>query len=292
MIPVLLGLDLASPASLDEALRLLAADEAARPFAGGTDLMVLLDGGRLPEGRYVSVWGLKELRGISASVEGALTIGALTTFTEIRESRQIASRYPMLSAAAAQIGGVATQNRATIGGNIANASPAADSPPALIAYDAELELVSSDGRRRLSYVDFHRGYKQMQLARGEIIAKVILPARDEGWRDYYRKVGTRRAQAISKVCIAASLRAAGETVTDVRLALGSIAPTVVRCRAAEDALRGHALDDVSVTRALQALEADIAPIDDIRSTAEYRGAVARNLLSDFLLGAEVGPDQK
>jgi len=282
MIPVLQGLDLAAPATLSDALRLLASDGTARPFAGGTDLMVLLDAGRLPAGRYVSLWGLQELRGISDE-RGALKLGALTTFGEIRDSETISRSYPMLAAAALQIGGIATQNRATIGGNIANASPAADSPPALIAYDAVIELASETGRRRLPYREFHLGYKQMRLDPGEIIANVILPPREAGWRDGYRKVGTRRAQAISKVCLAASVRADGDTIVDVRVALGSVAPTVVRCRAAEDALRGSPLDDATIARAAEALDADIAPIDDLRSTADYRRAVARNLLVSFLL---------
>jgi CO/xanthine dehydrogenase FAD-binding subunit len=282
VIPVLHGIDLVAPSTLDDALGLLASDSSARPFAGGTDLMVLLEAGRLPGGRYVSLWGLNELRAISTSESGALSIGALTTFTEIRRSEEISRRYPMLAAAAGQIGGVATQNRATLGGNIANASPAADSPPALIAYDAELELVSMNERRRVPYADFHLGYKQMRLRAGEIIASVILPPRGDGWRDSYRKVGTRRAQAISKVCLAAALRTTDGVIADVRLALGSVAPTVVRCRAAEDVLRGRTPDETTIHRALGAIETDIAPIDDIRSTAEYRTAVARNLVADFL----------
>ena len=281
MIPALDDVDFVSPRTVQDAVRLLASDETARPFAGGTDLMVLFDAGRLPRGRYVNLWGLPELRGISDEGD-ALTIGASATFTQIRESTPISERYPMLATAAAQIGGVATQNRATIGGNIANASPAADSPPALAAYDAELELVSADGRRRLAYAEFHRGYKQMQLARGEIIAAVILPRRQGGWRDRYRKVGTRRAQAISKVCLAASLRAQAGAVEDVRIVFGSVAPTVVRCRAAENVLRGRALDDRAIAGAVRAIAEDIAPIDDMRSTADYRAAVARNLLRDFL----------
>jgi CO/xanthine dehydrogenase FAD-binding subunit len=283
MIPVIRDLDLMTPASLDEALRRLASDARARPFAGGTDLMVLLDAGRLPPGRYVSLWGLGELRGISGGPDG-LTLGAMTTFSEIRDSDAIVKRYPMLAAAAAQIGGVATQNRATVGGNIANASPAADSPPALLAYDAELELVSVNGRRRLPYAAFHSGYKQMQLASGEIIAAVILPARENGWRDSYRKVGARRAQAISKVCVAGSLRMDGDRVADVRIALGSVAPTVVRCRRAEDALRGGTIDDDAIARATRAIPTDIAPIDDIRSTADYRRTVAQNLVAALLRG--------
>jgi len=285
MIPVLDGLDLHVPAGLDDALRMLASGDA-RPFAGGTDLMVLLDAGRLPPGRYVSLWELAELRGIREEPRGGVSIGALVTFSEIRRSHAMAERYPMLCAAAAQIGGVATQNRATIGGNIANASPAADAPPALVAYDAEIELLSLDGVRRLPYAGFHTGYKQMQLARGEIVSRVLLPARDRGWRDGYHKVGTRRAQAISKVCMAGSIRLDGDIVSDIRLALGSVAPTVVRCRAAEAALRGRSITDETVDGAAQALLADIAPIDDIRSTAAYRRSVAQNLLSAFLRPAD------
>ena len=283
MIPILDDVALDVPSTLDGALRLLASDPAAQPFAGGTDVMVLLDAGRLPSGRYVSLWNFDELRGISRDERGAVTIGSLTTFSDIRESSVVAGHYPMLNAAATQIGGVATQNRATIGGNIANASPAADSPPALLAYDAEIELLSLRGRRRLSYAAFHTGYKRTQLEPGEIIASVVLPPREPGWRDGYRKVGTRRAQAISKVCLAASVRVEGGRVADIRIALGSVAPTVVRCRAAEDALRGAAIDDEAVGRAVDAVASDIAPIDDLRSTADYRRAVARNLISAFLL---------
>jgi CO/xanthine dehydrogenase FAD-binding subunit len=282
MIPVLDGIDLAVPVSLQDALEMLASDPAARPFAGGTDLMVLLDASQLRPRKYVSVWHVGELRGIWRDNAGGVTIGALTTLTQIRESTEIASAYPMLVTAAAQIGGVATQNRATIGGNIANASPAADSPPAVLAYDAEIELISVRGRRRLPYAQFHIGYKQMRLEPGEMIASVRLPPRAQGWRDEYRKVGTRRAQAISKVCLAASARIAEGVVADIRLALGSVAPTVVRCRAAEDAVRGRALDNEVVTRAARELLSDIAPIDDIRSTAGYRGAVAQNLVRAFL----------
>jgi len=282
MIPILDGLSLTIPATLTEALRVLAGDEHARPFAGGTDLMVLLDAGRLPAGRYISLWHFGELRGISRDGDGRVRIGALTTFSEIRDSGVLSSDYPMLTAAAGQIGGVATQNRATIGGNIANASPAADSPPALLAYDADLELLSDRGSRTLPYAEFHLGYKRMQLAREEIIAGVQLPPRNGGWRDEYRKVGTRRAQAISKVCLAGSVRVHDSRIVDVRLALGSVGPTVIRCRAAEETLRGQQMDDAVVARALQAIDADIAPIDDMRSTADYRRAVARNLVSAFL----------
>ena len=191
----------------------------------------------------------------------------------------------MLPEAARETGGLATQNRGTIGGNIANASPAADTPPVLLVYDAELELVSSGGTRRVPYAAFHRGYKKMDLAPGELIARIHLPSRrylGEGGVDYYRKVGTRRAQAISKVCFAGSILMDGGVVTDVRIALGSVAPTVVRATGAEQALRGRRLAEDTIAAASQALLSVISPIDDIRSTAHYRARVAANLLREFL----------
>ncbi len=283
MIPRLDGYDLVTSASLAEALDDLARHPQARPFAGGTDLMVVLEAGHLPPGRYVSLAKCAELSGIAPRDGGGLAIGALTTYTAIRQSEAIARDYGMLALAAAETGGIATQNRGTIGGNIANASPAADTPPVLLAYDAELELISSAGPRRVPYASFHRGYKQMDLRPGELIARVILPARAHpSGRDYYRKVGPRRAQAISKVCFAGTLALDGAVVRDVRIALGSVAPTVIRAVRTEDALRGRPLDDAAIARAGDALTNEIAPIDDIRSTARYRSRVAVNLLREFL----------
>lgn len=281
------GFDLVTPASLDEALGLLASDHAARPFAGGTDLMVQLEAGRLRAARYVNLWGLSELRGITESPDG-VTIGALTTYTDVRKSDALAREYPLLVRAAEETGGIATQNRGTIGGNIANASPAADTPPALLVYDAELELGSTAGTRRVPYAAFHTAYKQMNLAPGEIISRIRLPRRT-GWRDYYRKIGPRRAQAISKVCFAGSISMNGDTVRDVRVALGSVAPVVVRSVQVESVLRGKSIDDEAIAAAERALRSEIKPIDDLRSTAEYRLRVAANLLRQFLL-APGGPE--
>lgn len=276
------GFDLVTPATLDEALRILSSDSAARPFAGGTDLMVQLEAGQLPPRRYVSLWGLDELRGITETPD-AVIIGALTTYTDVRRSETIAREYPLLSRAAEETGGVATQNRGTLGGNIANASPAADSPPALLVYDADVELLSAAGTRRVPYVRFHSAYKHMDLQPGEIIARLFLPRR-AGWRDYYRKVGPRRAQAISKVCVAGSIAMDGSVVRDIRIALGSVAPTVVRAVAAEAAVRGRRIDGESIAAARRALATEIKPIDDVRSTAEYRLRVAANLVEEFLRG--------
>jgi CO/xanthine dehydrogenase FAD-binding subunit len=268
-----------TPETTEEALAILAADLLAHPFAGGTDLMVLLDAGHLAPGRYVNLFGLPDLSGIEIGDEVA--IGALATYTQIRESSELAREYPMLGRAAAETGGIATQNRGTIGGNIANASPAADTPPALLAYDAELELRSASATRRVPYHQFHLAYKKMDLMPGEIITRIFLPRRGSGWQDYYRKVGTRRAQAISKVCFAGSVLAEGSVISDLRIAMSSVAPYVLRCRATEAVLRRRSLDDSAIADARSALAKDIAPIDDIRSTAEYRLRVAQNLLKEF-----------
>ena len=220
--------------SLDGVLAILAEQPGAwRPFAGGTDLMVQLAAGTLTHRQFVSVWGLRELRHVTVTGD-AVTIGALTTFTDVQRHELLGAEFPLLGRAAADTGGIANQNRGTIGGNIANASPAADTPPALIVYDAELELASARGTRRVRYEAFHQGYKRMDLRPDEIISRVLLPRRAQSWSEHYRKVGTRRAQAISKVCFAGAITTGAGTraveVIDVRIALGSVAPTVVRAR--------------------------------------------------------------
>jgi CO/xanthine dehydrogenase FAD-binding subunit len=270
--------------SVEDAVRLMASPGAPwRPFAGGTDLMVLLSAGTLKPGKYVSLWGLDAIRGVDVA-DGHVTIGALTTYREIRANATLRSEFPMLGEAAAETGGIANQNRGTIGGNIANASPAADTPPALLAYDAELVLISPRGERRVPYARFHTGYKQMDLAPDEIIASITIPRRAPGWRDGYRKVGGRLAQAISKVCFAGSVRLEAGVLTGVRLAFGSVAPTVRRAMAAERVLEGAPLDDDTTASAIDAVTTEISPIDDVRSTARYRRQVAANLLHAFLDG--------
>ncbi|HYV13181.1 MAG TPA: xanthine dehydrogenase family protein subunit M [Pyrinomonadaceae bacterium] len=275
--------ELTTPSSLEDALALLDGEPGVwKPFAGGTDLMVLLEAGKLPHRNYINIWSLKELRGIEVT-DSHLTLGALTTYSEVQSHPVLQSEFPMLCQAASETGGLAIQNRGTIGGNIVNASPAADSPPALLAYDAEIELISKDGSRWLAYCDFHTGYKQMLIGPNELLARVRMPRNTRGATHYYRKVGTRKAQAISKVCLAALAKLDEDQVSDCRIALGSVAPIVVRCVQTEDALRGHKPDAGTITTACAALSQEISPIDDIRSTADYRLQVARNLLTDFLL---------
>ena len=268
--------------SLGEALALLASEPGAwRPFAGGTDLMVLLESGALPRGRYVNLWGLPELRGIEVSADW-VSIGALTTYAEIRADDTLTRECPSLGRAAAQTGGPAIQNRGTLGGNIANASPTADSPPVLLVADAEIELVSTRGARRIPYARFHRGYKEMDLAADELVARVHLPRGRSHWRGWYRKVGTRRAQAISKVVFAGAADLAAGEIRDIRLAFGSVAPVPLRCTATEATLRGRVPDPAAVANAQAILADEISPIDDLRSTAAYRRRVSLNLLGEFL----------
>lgn len=274
--------EMVTPSTLDAALVLLSQGPGVwKPFAGGTDLMVLMESGRLKHQRFVSLWGLRELSGILED-QATLTIGALTTYAALRQSRVVQQQLPMLAQAAQETGGVATQNRGTLGGNIANGSPAADSPPALLVYDAELELLSARGARWIPYATFHTGYKTNVMAADEIISRVRIPRPVAERREQYRKVGTRNAQAISKVCLAATLEMQGNLVRRARIALGSVAPLPLRCVKTEAMLEGSPLNMETMAAARQQLEAEISPIDDIRSTEGYRRRVAGNLLEEFL----------
>jgi len=271
-----------APKSLSETLTVLAHEPGVwQPFAGGTDLMVLLEAGKLSHTNYVNIWDLPELRGIEVSAE-QVSMGALTTYTEVQSHPVLREEFPMLCQAAQETGGLAIQNRGTLGGNIVNASPAADSPPALLAYDAEVELVSINGNRRVPYQSFHTGYKQTVMRADELLSRVHLPRTTRGATQYYRKVGTRKAQAISKVCFAGLARAKDGAVDDIRLALGSIAPVPFRCLKTESVLRGAKLDENNFEKARLELSREISPIDDIRSTKNYRLTVSVNLLADFL----------
>lgn len=275
--------ELVVPRTLEDALALLRDEPGVwRPFAGGTDLMVLLEAGKLEQRKFFSIAHLRELRGIVESGE-FVQLGALTTYTDVRRSGLLAREFPMLAQAASETGGLAIQNRGTIGGNIANASPAADSPPALLAYGADVELLSASGARWVEYASFHTGYKRMLMRADELITRVRLRRPREGARHFYRKVGTRRAQAISKICFAALAETGeGGAFGEVRIALGSVAPTVVRCRETESILRGRAPGEETLKESLDAIARDVSPIDDIRSTARYRLRVTRNLLAEFL----------
>src|ERR1700692_1477074 len=229
--------ELIAPGNLRAVVSLLADEPGKwRPIAGGTDVMVLYAAGKLPARKLVSIWNLPELRGIEISPE-EIRIGAACTYTDLREHEIIAREFPMLAQAARWTGGIANQNRGTLGGNIVNASPAADSLPALLVYAADLILVSIRGERRISYAGFHTAYKKTKLAPDELIQAVCLPRRFSGYVCHARKVGGRNAQAISKVCIAALGRMADKTVEDVRIALGSVAPIPLRLSETEKVVR-------------------------------------------------------
>ena len=274
--------ELVLPATLNEALDLLARDNAQwKPFAGGTDLMVLLEAGKLPHKKYVNIWNLKELSGIEVTAD-QVTLGALTTYTEVQNHPVLQTEFPMLCEAARETGGIAIQNRGTLGGNIVNASPAADSPPALLAYDAELELISKTGERRVPYASFHRDYKQMDIRADELVRAIRLPRSTGGLMHYYRKVGTRKAQAISKICFAATGKINHDRVAHLRIALGSVAPIPLRCFETERALLNQPLHNDSQEAAASTFAKEISPIDDIRSSRDYRLQVSINLLRDFL----------
>lgn len=267
--------------SLDEALQRLAEDATLVPIAGGTDVMVAIRMGGLREGRLLDLWRLDELRGVHVTGDG-LVLGALTTYTEIAAHRGIAARWPLLAAAARVSGAWAIRNRGTVGGNVANASPAADTPPALLAYRARLELASARGTRWVDYGHFHTEYRRTVRAPDELITRITVPAPPEDGVHLYRKVGARRAQAISKVCFAGVASVRGGALADVRLALGSVAPTVVSASRTAAWLEGRRPADVDLDEARALIEAEIAPIDDLRSSAAYRRRVSGNLLAQFL----------
>jgi CO/xanthine dehydrogenase FAD-binding subunit len=273
---------LVSPATLPDALATLAREPGVwQPFAGGTDLMVLLEAGKLPHKNYLNIWSLAALRGSEVSTEH-ITLGALTTYTDVQANPILQDEFPMLCQAASETGGLAIQNRGTLGGNIVNASPAADSPPALLAYNAELELLSVRGSRWVPYQSFHTGYKQTIMQPDELLARIRLPRLWPDLRHYYRKVGTRKAQAISKICFAATARINDGIIDVIRIALGSVAPVPLRCRKTEAVLQGAILDENAIENARTALSREIVPIDDIRSTKNYRLKVSLNVLEEFL----------
>jgi len=278
--------ELIAPGSLAAVLEMLAgAPGQYTPIAGGTELMVALGAGRLAARRLVSLGGIAELRFIDVAAE-TVTLGAGTTFTDLRRSAVIAAEFPLLALAASWTGSIANQNRGTLGGNIVNASPAADSPPALLVYEAELRIVWAGGSRTIPYQDFHLGYKRVALAPGELLHSIVLRRAFAGYRSYTRKVGTRNAQAISKVAIAGLARVSGGMIEEIRLGAASLRETPVRLTATEAALAGARVDAEgigdAVAAARRALATECRPIDDIRSTARYRAAVAGNLVEEFL----------
>lgn len=262
-----------SPRSVNEALKMLRDEGPLTPLAGATDLYVALNFGTLRDTQLLDLWPLAPLRKISADGD-VLRIGALATYTALTKSRLVKQRVPMLVQASREVGGVQIQNRGTIGGNVANGSPAGDTLPVLSAAEAVVVLASArDGERRVPFAAFYTGYRATVRRPDELIVAIEIAGLGDPRLQWFRKVGTRAAQAISKVVMAA-VRS-----DSPRVALGSVAPVVIRASRAEAALAAGA----SADEAALILESEITPIDDVRSTASYRRKVAGNLLKQFLM---------
>ncbi len=275
--------ELLAPGNLAAVLALLAESPGEwTPIAGGTELMVAHAAGRLDAKKLVSLWGIAEMRFIRSEAD-RFVIGAGATFGDLRAHAELAAELPLIAKAASWIGAIANQNRATIGGNLVNGSPAADSSPAMLAYDTEVELISVRGTRRVAYSAFHTGYKRNVLAPDELMLAIHVPRRFAKHRQYLRKVGPRRAMAIAKVALGATALVENGAVNEIRLGAASLAPFPTRLHKAEAALQGRQVTAETIETACSELLAEARPIDDIRSTAEYRRHVAANLLKEFLL---------
>lgn len=284
--------ELITPGNLDAVLRLLN-DEPGRwtAIAGGTEIMVLFGAGKLSARKLVSISPLSELREIFED-EDWISIGSGCSFTQIRRHAGVQRHFPLLAKCASWTGSIANQNRGTIGGNLANASPAADSSPALFAYATEIELISARGTRRIPYEQFHLGYKKTALAADELIRAVYLRKCPADSFCYARKVGTRNAQAISKICVAATGKLHQGRVEEIRIGMGSVAPAPLHLAGTERVLLGAELNDATIAEARKALLSEVAPIDDIRSTASYRKLIAGNLLEELLREFAAWGDRK
>ena len=276
-----------TPQSLTAALQFLAEhrDEGWQPLAGGTDVMVGLYRDATGGNRWLNLSQLTtELAGVICD-GNSIRIGASTTMTQLRQSSLLQEQCPLIAQAAASLGAIQIQNRATVGGNIANSSPAGDTLPVWLVLDAEVELQSANGTRRMAYEQFLQGYRRTALRPDELLAAVrFVPRQEATSRWYFRKVATRRAQGISKLVFAGLADVIDGRLRDVRLAFGSAGPTALRARSAEQSAEGAVLSTETGVCAADCLPNDLSPIDDYRSTADYRLRVARNLVREFLAG--------
>ena len=273
------GVEVLRPRQLKDALMMLrvAADEKRPlvPMAGGTDLFVTLNAGQKPAARYLDLWRLDKLRGVEARGKRGLAFGGLATFTDCIESKVVHKRLPILVEAARQVGGVQIQNRGTLAGNIENGSPAADGVPVLMAADANVVLRSLDDERRVPLASYYTGYRKTVRRPDELIVRIEIDVPDGA--QWFEKVGTRAAQAISKVVMAA---------VGHRVAFGSVAPVIVRAHKLEAYVADGGRD---VAEAKRLVGQDVSPIDDVRSTAEYRRRVVENLVAAWLPSLGSGP---
>jgi len=273
--------NLSSVKNLNDALEKMA-NAKITPIAGGTDIMVLLDAGKLPKGDFLDIGKIHELKTIQESGEDII-FGALCTYTDIRESTYVRNFFPMMAEGARWSGAIAIQNRGTIGGNICNASPAGDTPPALLCYDAKIELTNIHGSRWVNYDEFHLGYKKTIKQPNELLTRIKIKKTNPNRIEEYKKVGTRLAQAISKICFSGLIELGPEKeIQKARLAWGAVGPYVLRSKETETILLGRKLSDNIIKDAVKQLDQEISPISDIRSNAEYRKKVCLNLLNHFL----------
>lgn len=272
------------PVTLDEAVAARAAHPDWVVLAGGTDLLVAANQKPEPPG-VIDLFGLAEIRGIEQGGDGAVAIGAATTYADLLASELVARELPMLRASVREIGALQIQARGTVGGNLGTSSPVGDTLPVWLALDAEIELVGPGGRRRVAYDQYCTGYRRTALGADELIARVHVPPRRAGLLQFWRKMGTRRAQSISKVMVAATAAVAGGVIEHLRLGLGAVADRPVRARAAEAAATGKPPKDAApLVRA--AIRDEIKPIDDVRSTAAYRLGAAENVVERFIRSLE------
>ena len=267
------------PSTIEDACALLAEHPDAVPVAGGTDLWVHWPQNLAArEHIFLDLSALEELR--PHTLRGnELVLGALTTFWDVVRDARVGEAWPLLVRAARQVGAVQIQSRGTWAGNVANASPAADGVPVLMAYDAVVELVSKDGVEEVPLADFYLGYKQMRRRPEQLIHAIRVPRRDYDV-EIFEKVGSRAAQAITKVGVTVTHSNAGW-----RVVANSMAPTVCRCPALEKLLEDGA-SPASPDDLLGAVRADVSPIDDVRSTALYRELVFARVLYHALAGQE------
>jgi len=271
-----------SPGSLSEAYAILAERAGTvKIIAGGTDLMVLMNSHLLEVAEFLDIWRLDELRGITDEGD-VLRIGALATYTQLIRSPLIQNHAPALVAASRTIGAIQIQNRGTIGGNIVNASPAGDSLPVLAAYDAEIEIGSNRGTRRVNFNEFYTDYRSSVLEPDEIVLAVRIPKLRDRERDFFWKVGTRRAQAISKTVLAAKAEVTDSVIQSISISVGSVAPTVIRTHETERLLADQQLTSALIQQAGESIANEISPITDLRSTEHYRRTVTGNVLAKFL----------
>lgn len=243
--------------------------------------MVALNARSLDAREFIDIWRLDELRGIDDEGE-TIRIGALTTYTQLIKSPLVRLSVPALVEASRTIGAIQIQNRGTIGGNIVNASPAGDSLPVLAAFDAEVEIGSIRGVRRVGFNNYYTGYRQTVMEPDEALLAVRLRKLKPNERSFFFKVGTRRAQAISKIVMAVNVGTTGAVIDSICIALGSVAPTVIRAHQTESLLTNSTLDATIIERARKTISHEIAPITDVRSTEHYRRIVTGNALAKVL----------